>query len=122
MNAIDEYLATVAGWQQDMLLEWQAEMLKIEPDSEQVIYYGVPCFKVDGQAIGGFAAYKNHCAYFPFSGQTLVTLSDELRDFNKTSGSLHVKETQKLTPELIALLIAARKVESAEGYGHRKKK
>lgn len=122
MNEIDQYLAGVTGWQQKMLLAWQRLILELVPNAEQVIYYGVPCFKVDGQAVGGFAAYKNHCAYFPFSGQTLVTLKTQVAEFKCTSGSLHVTEAQVLSKPMIDTLLQARAQEIAEGYGRRKKK
>ncbi len=122
MTAIDEYLASTTGWQQEMLLEWQRAIMELEPTAEQVIYYGVPCFKLDGSAIGGFAAYKNHCAYFPFSGETLRTLPAQLEGYTTTSGSLHVGKTQQLGNNLLKLLIETRKQEIAAGYGRGKKK
>lgn len=122
MTAIDEYLEGVEGWHREMLISWRDELRKQLPTAEESIYYGVPCFKVDGDALAGFAAYKKHCAYFPFSGQTLKTLEPHLDGFTRTQGALHVKEHQVLTSKMVKELLAARKLEIEQGYGHRKKK
>ena len=49
---------------------------EVEPDAEQVISYRVPAFRVGGQTVAGFAAFKNHLGYLAFSGSVLSRLAD----------------------------------------------
>jgi uncharacterized protein YdhG (YjbR/CyaY superfamily) len=34
---------------------------------EECIPYGTPAFRLNGQVIAGFAAFKNHLSYLPHS-------------------------------------------------------
>jgi uncharacterized protein YdhG (YjbR/CyaY superfamily) len=51
-------------------------ILRVVPDAEQCISYGVPAFKVKRKVISGFAAFKNHLAYLPHRGSGLDQLAD----------------------------------------------
>ena len=46
-------------------------ILEIVPDGDQVISYKVPAFCIDGRIVAGFAAFKDHLSYLPFSGSAL---------------------------------------------------
>lgn len=50
----------------------------IAPDVEECISYGMPTFRVGGKVVVGFAAFKNHLAYLPHSGEVLPGLGDRL--------------------------------------------
>ena len=58
MTVIDDYLKKVPAGQRKLLEELRKEMRKLLPDAEDAISYGLPCFKVDGNVVGGFAANK----------------------------------------------------------------
>jgi uncharacterized protein YdhG (YjbR/CyaY superfamily) len=53
-------------------------ILEIVPDAEQVISYRIPAFRVQGKVVAGFAAFKDHLSYLPFSGSVLGRRGDEL--------------------------------------------
>ncbi len=59
-------------------------VLEIVPDAEQVISYRVPAFRVGGHTVAGFAAFRNHLSYLPFSGSVLAQLTDELEGYTMT--------------------------------------
>ena len=113
MTAIDDYLAAVPTDQRQLLENVRREIRALLPDAEETISYGLPCFKVGGKAVGGFAANKNNCSYYPFSGGVLAELKDALEGFSQTKSALHFTDTQPLTPELIRLLIETRQREIA---------
>jgi uncharacterized protein YdhG (YjbR/CyaY superfamily) len=68
----------------------------------------VPAFKVRGKTIAGFAAFKNHLSYLPFSGSVLPQLADDLRGYTMTKSSLHFPVDRPLPKTLVRKLIAAR--------------
>jgi hypothetical protein len=44
----------------------------------------VPAFRVRGRIVAGFAAFKDHLSYLPFSGSVLGQLGDELEGYTMT--------------------------------------
>jgi uncharacterized protein YdhG (YjbR/CyaY superfamily) len=65
---VDDYLSGIAEPKRGTLESLRQTILEIVPDAEQVISYRVPAFRVQGKTIAGFAAFKNHLSYLPFSG------------------------------------------------------
>ncbi len=105
---VDEYLSAVEEPQRGSLETLRRTILEIVPEAEQVISYRVPAFRVRGQTIAGFAAFKNHLSYLPFSGSVLSQLGDELDGYTVTKSSLHFTPDRPLPKALVKKLIAVR--------------
>ena len=88
-------------------------ILEIVPQAEQVISYRVPAFRVQGATVAGFAAFKDHLSYLPFSGSVLGQLADELGSYAMTKSSLHFPLDRPLPKALVEQLIAVRLAEVA---------
>lgn len=115
-TVIDEYLAGIPAGQRTLLEELRTEMRKLLPDAEEAISYGLPCFKVDGKVVGGFAANKNFCSYYPFAGATLGLLKKELEGYSQTLSALHFTAEKPLTEKIVKLLVETKLKQIAEGY------
>ena len=111
IEEIDEYLRTVEEPKRSTLEALRRTILEIVPEAEQVISYRVPAFRVHGQVIAGFAAFKDHLSYLPFSGSVLEQLVDELDGYAMTKSSLHFPVAQDLPKALVEKLIATRLAE-----------
>jgi len=105
---VDEYLRDVDEPKRSVLQTLRATILEILPEAEQVISYGVPAFRVRGETVAGFAAFKTHLSYLPFSGSVLEQLADELDGYTMTKSSLHFPVDLPLPEELVKKLIAVR--------------
>jgi uncharacterized protein YdhG (YjbR/CyaY superfamily) len=105
---IDEYLRAVDEPKRDTLQALRRTILEIVPDAEQGISYRVPAFRVEGKVVAGFAAFKDHLSYLPFSGSILGQLGDELRDYTMTKSALHFPVDRPLPKALVQKLIAVR--------------
>lgn len=68
----------------------------------------MPAYRVDGKVVAGFAAFKNHLAYLPHSGEVLASLGDLLDGYEHTSGSLHFAVDDPLPDELVRRLVDAK--------------
>ena len=68
---VDEYLRGVEEPKRSTLEALRRTILEIVPDGDQVISYKVPAFCIDGRIVAGFAAFKDHLSYLPFSGSAL---------------------------------------------------
>ena len=109
---VDEYLRGVEEPKRRTLEALRRTILELVPDAEQVISYGIPAFRVEGRTIAGFAAFKNHLSYLPFSGSVLAQLSDELKGFTMTKSALHFPVDRPLPKKLVSKLIEARLAEA----------
>ena len=110
---VDDYLATVPEPQKTTLESVRATLAALLPEAEQGIAYGVPCFKVGGKGVAGFAWYKDHCTYLPMSGSITAELADELTDYVTAKGSIQFATDEPLPAELVEHLVDARRREIA---------
>jgi uncharacterized protein YdhG (YjbR/CyaY superfamily) len=105
---VDEYLRGVEEPKRSALEALRRTILEIVPDAEQIISYRIPAFRVRGKTIAGFAAFKDHLSYLPFSGSVLGALGDELEGYSMTKSALHFPIDQPLPKPLVEKLIALR--------------
>jgi len=106
--AVDEYLRQIEEPKRSTLEALRLTILEIVPDAEQVISYRVPAFRIDGETVAGFAAFRDHLSYLPFSGSVLSELADELGAYTMTKSALHFPVDRPLPKTLVKKLIAVR--------------
>jgi uncharacterized protein YdhG (YjbR/CyaY superfamily) len=106
---VDAYLAEVPEPQRSTLEQLRRDILAVVPDAEQCISYRMPAFRVGGQVVAGFAAFKKHCAYLPHSGSVLAALGDEVAGYEQTPGSLHFPLDRPLPAALVSRLVEAKR-------------
>ena len=105
---VDEYLRGVEEPKRATLQALRSTILEIVPAAEQVISYRVPAFRVEGTTVAGFAAFREHLSYLPFSGSVLSQLAGELQGYTMTKSALHFAVDQPLPRALVEKLIAVR--------------
>ena len=105
---IDSYLEGVSESQRSTLQDLRKVILRCVPQAEECTSYQVPAFRVNGSVVAGFAAFKNHMSYLPFSGSVLPALKRSLKNFDHTKSALHFTSTKTLSDELVALLVQTR--------------
>jgi uncharacterized protein YdhG (YjbR/CyaY superfamily) len=110
---VDEYLRGIEEPKRSTLEALRRTILEIVPDAEQVISYKVPAFRVEGRIVAGFAAFKDHLSYLPFSGSVLPELASELEGYTMTKSALHFPVDRPLPKALVRKLIAARRSRAA---------
>ncbi len=107
-KTIDDYLATVPRPQRAALQKLRKTIHAILPAAEECISYSIPAVRYRGRIVGGFQARTSGCSYFPFSGRTLRTLSDELARYSQTKSALHFASDKPLPKTLVKKLLSAR--------------
>lgn len=105
---VDAYLARVEEPKQSTLQALRRSIRAVVPDAEECISYGMPAFRVNGKVVAGFAAFKNHLAYLPHSGEVLASLDERLAGYERTSGSLHFAVDEPLPDDLVRDLVEAK--------------
>lgn len=105
---IDDYLAGLDPASRAALEALRSTLLKLLPDAEQGISYGMPALKVGGKAVAGFAAFKKHLSYFPHSSSVLPELGDTLEGYETSKGALRFAADAPLPVALVRELVEAR--------------
>ncbi len=108
---VEDYLRRLEEPKRGTLEQLRQTILEVAPEAEQVISYRVPAFRVRGKTVAGFAAFKDHLSYLPFSGSVLGQLADELDDYTMTKSALHFPVDRPLPKELVKKLIELRLAE-----------
>ena len=104
---IDAYLDDLDEPKRSTLEALRASILRVRPDAEECLSYGVPGFRVEGVVVAGFAAAKNHLSYFPHSGSVLDQI-DGLDAYDCAKGTLRFRIDEPLPDELVTDLLSVR--------------
>ena len=91
-----------------MMLAIRKSILEIVPDAQEVVSYGMPAFKYQGNVVAGILNNRNYVGYYPFSGSVLSVLKKELRNYTQTKSALHVPLDKGISKSLIKKLIQVR--------------
>ena len=113
---VDQYLK---GLPEAAVISIQAlrkQVLALVPKGEEGISYAMPCVKLNGKAVAGYAAFKKHIGYFPHSGNIVPQLSKELANRKQTSVGFQFDLGEVLPNDLIAKRVGLRLKELSEKY------
>lgn len=105
---VDRYLSGIEEPKRATLERLRQSILKVVPDAEQGISYGMPAFRVGGRVVAGFAAFKNHLTYVPHSGSVLNQLSDDLAGYSMSKSALRFPIDEPLPDALVHKLVTVR--------------
>ncbi len=112
-STVDEYLATVPSEARAALQKIRTQVKKLVPQATEKISYGMPTFFAH-RALVGYAAHKDHCSFYPWSGVTLKNLTKELAGFETSAGTVRFTVDKPLPAALIKKIVQARLLEHAE--------
>lgn len=109
---IDRYLRALDEPRRSTLEQLRRSILRLVPEAEEGLSYGVPAFRRQGRVIAGFSAAKRHLSCLPHSGTVLSGLGpDDLHGLDASKGALRFPIDTPLPDDLVATLIAARLAE-----------
>jgi uncharacterized protein YdhG (YjbR/CyaY superfamily) len=111
MSEVDDYLAALSDEQRVALQHLRETIRSIIPDAQEVMSYGMPGFRIDGEVVAGYAAFRHHLSYFPHSGSVLTECIDDVASYKQTKSSLHFSAAQPLPTALVRNLIRARRAQ-----------
>ncbi len=107
-KTVDEYLASVAEPARSTLSKVRAAIRSVvPPDATEAISYGMPAFKYKGTLVY-YAAFKNHCSFFPASSSLIRDFQDELKGYPTSKGTIQFPLDKPLPAALVKKLVKAR--------------
>mgnify|MGYP006277497323 FL=1 len=83
-------------------------ILEIVPQAEEVVSYGMPAFKYQGNIVAGILNNKDYVGYYPFSGSVLSVLKNDLGKYSQTKSALHIPIDKGISKSLLKKLIQVR--------------
>ena len=73
----------------------------------------MPTFKYLGLLVG-FAAFKDHCSFFPMGHSAIEKFKDELRPYETAKGAIRFQVEKPLPAALVKKIVGARVKENEE--------
>jgi uncharacterized protein YdhG (YjbR/CyaY superfamily) len=105
---VEEYLADVPEPARSTLAKVRAMIRASAPkDSTECLSYGMPTFRYKG-ALVGYAAFREHCSFFPMSGAILDDLAEEAEPYRTGKGTLQFPLNKPLPAGLVKKIVQAR--------------
>ena len=105
---IDSYLAGVPDDARAALEKLRKAIRAAAPDAEEGIGYQLPAFKYQGKPLVYFAAFTNHCSFFPASGAVIDAHKDELKPYKTAKGTIQFPPDKPLPATLVRKMVKAR--------------
>ena len=113
---VDQYLKGLPEAAVFSIQALRRQVLGLVHSGEEGISYAMPCVKLNGKAVAGYAAFKKHIGYFPHSGNIVPQLAIELADRKQTTGGFQFGLGEVLPDDLVAKLVGLRLKELSEKY------
>ena len=105
---VDEYLAGVPEPARSTLNKVRAAIRSaVPPEATEGISWRMPMFKYKGLLVG-FAAFSNHCSFFPMSAALIEAFKNELKDYSTSKGTIRFPVDKPLAAALVRKLVKAR--------------
>ncbi len=81
------------------------------PEATETITYQIPTFKYKGSLVA-FAAFSNHCSFFPMSMAVMRAFKNDLKNFHTSKGTIRFPMDKPLSPGLVKKMVKARIAEN----------
>ena len=104
---VDDYLARVPQEARTTLEKLRQTIKAAAPKAVEVISYQMPTFKLDGRMLVSFAAFKNHCSFFPGAAPIKVH-AKVLKAYEISKGTIRFPTNKALPASLVKKLVKAR--------------
>ncbi len=105
---VESYLAACPEPHRTTLEKLRATIRSVVPrETTETISYGIPTFKYKGGLVA-YAAFKQHCSFFPMSGRLVEDFADELKAYKTSKGTIQFPVDKPLPAALVKKLVKAK--------------
>lgn len=110
---VDEYLAGCPQPHRETLTRLRATLRTVLPHADEAIKYGMPAVVLHGVGVAGYAAFKEHCSYFPMSSAVLTAAGSAIERYPTSKGGLRFPVDTPLPTAVVRRLVKLRLAEIA---------
>ncbi|MBN2464862.1 DUF1801 domain-containing protein [candidate division WOR-3 bacterium] len=118
-KTVDEYLARVQPRFRAALEKLRKQIRAVVPEATEGLAWGMPSFRLRVWLVC-YAAFKDHCSFFPMSADVVRKYSRLLKGFKTTKGTIHFTPEKPLPASLVKTLVNARVAEVKAGRTDRR--
>ncbi|HXB44903.1 MAG TPA: DUF1801 domain-containing protein [Puia sp.] len=118
---IDSYIANQPEKVRIVLEKLRWVIKKAAPEAEELISYSIPAFKYHGMLVY-FAAFKDHCSFFPGNAGLVQSMQDELKIYKTAKGTIQFTVEKPLPAVLVTKIVKARVQQNKEKWFAKMKK
>ena len=111
-ESIDSYIKEFPKDVREILKKLRAVIKQAAPEAEEVINYGIPTFKLEGNLVH-FAGYKNHIGFYP-APSGIKAFQKELSAYKSSKGAVQFPLDKPLPEALIGKMVRYRVRENLE--------
>jgi uncharacterized protein YdhG (YjbR/CyaY superfamily) len=111
VGAVSEYLATLDATDRAELARVRDLAVAEAPDATEGTSYGLAALLLGGRPLLGLRAAKGHLSVFPFSPAVVAAVSDRLRGFELSKGTIRFTAAAPLPDEVVRDLVRLRRAE-----------
>lgn len=105
---VETYLARCPEPHRTTLQKLRATILTAVPKgATEAISYGMPSFQYKGGLVA-YAAFKQHCSFFPMSGRLVEEFADELKAYKTSKGTIQFPIDKPLPAALVKKMVKVR--------------
>jgi uncharacterized protein YdhG (YjbR/CyaY superfamily) len=109
---VEAYLAKVPEPARTTLQKVRATIRSVVPaEATEGLSYGMPAFRYKG-ALVAYAAFKDHCSFFPMQASLLDEMKDELKNYRTSKGTLQFPQNKPLPAALLKKMVKLRVAEN----------
>ena len=107
-KSVEEYLTALPDDVRATLEKVRQSIKAAAPTATEKIGYGMPGFAYEGRYLVYYAAFKNHCSFFPASNGVMEEFAEELDGYDVAKGTIRFPIGKPLPATLIKKLVKAR--------------
>jgi uncharacterized protein YdhG (YjbR/CyaY superfamily) len=112
-KSVDQYIASWPEDVQTILERVRSTIRKAVPRAEESISYKIPAYKLRGDPLLYFAAWKQHFSIYPATATVIAAFKDDIAPYVVKS-TLRIPLAQPVPVQLIARIAKFRAKEVAE--------
>jgi uncharacterized protein YdhG (YjbR/CyaY superfamily) len=109
-STVDEYLASVPEPDRTVLARLRRAITTAAPGAEERISYRIPLYRLNGQHLIGFAAFKHHLSLFVMDSAALDEFARELEPFDveRTKSTVRFTAERPIPVSLVKRIVGLR--------------